>query len=68
MIINEQLTQIFFKISKCEETSDRSVSLMPICGKIIERLVFEYLFEFFFKNKLISSNHSTFKQCGHCIC
>ena len=39
----------------------RPVSLLPICGKILERLVFNEMFEFFFENKLISSRPSGFK-------
>ena len=34
----------------------RPVSLLPICGKILERLIFNKMFNFFIENKLISSN------------
>ena len=40
----------------------RPVSLLPICGKIFERLIYNNMFEFFIKNDLISSNQSGFKQ------
>ena len=40
----------------------RPVSLLPICGKISERLIYNNLYEFFIKNDLISSNQSGFKQ------
>ena len=43
------------------------VSLLPICGKIFERLIYNHLFEFFIKNDLISSNQSGFKQGASCI-
>ena len=36
--------------------------LLPICGKILERLIFNKMFNFFIENKLISSNQSGFKQ------
>ena len=39
----------------------RPVSLLPICGKILERLMFNEMFNFFIENKLISSNQSCFK-------
>ena len=39
----------------------RPVSLLPICGKILERLMFNEMFEFFIENKLISSSQSGFK-------
>ena len=45
----------------------RPVSLLPICGKIFERLIYNNLYEFFIKNDLISSNQSGFKQDGSCI-
>ena len=45
----------------------RPVSLLPICGKIFERLLYNNLFGFFIKNDLISSNQSGFKQGDSCI-
>ena len=39
----------------------RPVSLLPICGKILERLIFNEMFRFFVENNLISSNQSGFK-------
>ena len=45
----------------------RPVSLLPICGKIFERLMYNNLYEFFIKNDLISSNQSGFNQDGSCI-
>ena len=38
----------------------RPVSLILICGKVFERLIYS-LFEFNFENELISSNQSGFK-------
>ena len=43
------------------------VSLLPICGKILERLIFNEIFNFFIENKLISSNQSGFKLGDSCI-
>ena len=43
------------------------VSLLPICGKILERLMFNEMFNFFIENKLISSNQSEFKPGDSCI-
>ena len=45
----------------------RTVSLLPICGKILERLMFNEMFEFFIENKLISSSQSGFKPGDSCI-
>ena len=36
------------------------VSLLPICGKIFERLIFNPVFEFPEENKLLSPNQSGF--------
>ena len=40
----------------------RPVSLLPICGKIFERLIYNSLFEFFITNELISSNQLVLNQ------
>ena len=45
----------------------RPVSLLPICGKILERLMFNEMFEFFIENKLIYSSQSGFKPGDSCI-
>ena len=45
----------------------RPVSLLPICGKIFERLLFNEMFRFFLDNKLISTNQSGFKPGDSCI-
>ena len=45
----------------------RPISLLPICGKILERLLFNEMFKFFIENKLISSNQSGFKLGDSCI-
>ena len=51
------------------ETSEnyRPVSLLPICGKVFERLIYNSLSQFFIGNKLLSSNHSGFKPGDYCI-
>ena len=45
----------------------RPVSLLPICGKILERLIFNQMFSFLIENNLISSNQSGFKSGDSCI-
>ena len=45
----------------------RPVSLLPICGKIFERLIYNNLFEYFIENDLISQNQSGFKPGDSCI-
>ena len=41
--------------------SYRPVSLLPICEKIFERLLYNRLYEYFIENELISSSRSGFK-------
>ena len=38
----------------------RPVSLLPICGKIFERLIFDSLYEYVEENKLLSMHQSGF--------
>ena len=45
----------------------RPVSLLPICGKISERLIFNEMFKFLIENNLIFSNQSGFKPGDPCI-
>ena len=45
----------------------RPVSLLPICGKIFERLIFSEMFIYFSANKLISKNQSAFQPGDSCI-
>ena len=39
----------------------RPISLLPICGKVLEKIVFDKVYAFFNKNNLISSNQSGFR-------
>ena len=43
------------------------VSLLPICGKIFEKLIFNEMFKCFIENELISPNQSGFKSDDSCI-
>ena len=45
----------------------RPVSLLPICEKILEGLMFNEMFNFFIEKKLILSNQSGFKLGDSCI-
>ena len=37
--------------------------MLPICGKIFEKLIFNEMFKFFIEIKLISPNQSGLKSC-----
>ena len=43
------------------------ISLLPIAGKIFERLLYDRKFEFYIENKLISKNQSEFRPGDSCI-
>ena len=45
----------------------RSISLLPVCGKIFEKLIFNEMFKFFIENDLITPNQSGFKPGDSCI-
>ena len=45
----------------------RPVSLLPICGKSFERLIYNEMFGFFLDKGLISANQSGFKPGDSCI-
>ena len=42
------------------------VSLLPICGKVFERLIYDSYFENFIENNVISPNQSGFKPGDSC--
>ena len=45
----------------------RPVSLLPVCGKIFERLIYNELFNLLLRINLISPNQSGFKPGDSCI-
>ena len=53
---NKQLIEIY-----------RPISLLLVCGKILERLIYDKMFEFFTETELISHNQSVFKPGDSCI-
>ena len=48
-------------------TNYRPISLLPIYGKVLERLLYKSMFEFFIQNDLITPNQSGFKTGDSCI-
>ena len=45
----------------------RPVSLLLICAKIFERIIYSRIFEYFIENNLITENQSAFKPRDSCI-
>ena len=44
----------------------RPVSLLPICGNIFERIIFNPIFEYLEKNSLLCTNQSGFRPFDSC--
>ena len=45
----------------------RPVSLLPICGKILKKLIFDKMFQFLLKINLLQQNKTGFKPGDSCI-
>ena len=45
----------------------RPVSLLPICGKLFEKIVFDTIFQSFIENNLRNPNQSRFMPADSCI-
>ena len=45
----------------------RPISLLPICSKMFERLIYNEMFTFFTENNLISPNQSEFTPGDSCV-
>ena len=45
----------------------RPVSLLSICTKIFERIIYNAIFEYLIENNLITENQSSFKPGDSCI-
>ena len=58
---------LFIKNDKQTLKKYLPVSLLPICGKILEQLMFNEMFKLFIENELISSNQSSFKPGDSCV-
>ena len=43
------------------------VSLLPTCGKIFERIIFNFLYEYVEENKLLSVHQSGFRSNDSCV-
>ena len=56
----------FKKNNKQELKNYRPISLLPVSGKIFERLLYDSMFKFFTENNLISQNQSGFKPGDSC--
>ena len=55
---------------KCDKkivNNYRPVSLLPICGKVLERIIFNSLCEYVEENKLLPAHQSGFRSNDLCV-
>ena len=57
----------FIKKKKQLSENYHPILLLPVCGKTLEQIIYNKLFEFFPENELISHNQSGFKPGDSCI-
>ena len=57
----------FIKNKKQLIENYRPISLLFVCGKTLERIIYNKMLEFFSENELISHNQSGFKPGDSCI-
>ena len=61
------LVPVLKKGNKQSLENYRPISLLPICSKIFERLIYNEMFTFFTENNLISPNQSGFRPGDSCV-
>ena len=49
------------------KTNYRPISLLPLCGKILEKIIFDQVYAFLDQNRLISTLQSGFRPGDSCI-
>ena len=63
---NSNIVLVHKKVEKQIVNNYRPVSLQPVCGKILERLVFNSVFDFLDNNSLLIANQSDFRPSDSC--
>ena len=58
---------VYKKGNKLSLKNCRPISLLPICSKIFEHLIYNEMFTFFTENNLISLNQSGFRPGDFCL-
>ena len=55
------------RLTNSAKINYRPVSLLPVCGKVFERLLYNNMFSFFSENDLLSPKQSGFRLGDFCI-
>ena len=61
------ITPVHKKQSKNLINNYRPISLLPILGKVFEKIIYNSLFKHLHKNKLLSENQSGFRKGDSCV-
>ena len=61
------ITPVHKKQSKNLVENYRLISLLPILGKVFEKVIYNNLFEHLMNNKLLSENQSGFRKGDSCV-
>ena len=59
---------MFTKENRQVKSNYRPISLLPICGKILEKIIFDQIYAFLQTNNLLSQKQSGFKPGDSTIC
>ena len=58
---------MYKKSDKQVINSYRSVSILPICGKVFEKLIFNSVYKYLEEQKLLSADQSGFRENDSCV-
>ena len=61
------IVSVYKKNDKQRLNNYGPISLLPICSRIFERIIFNEMFGFFIENDLVSQHQSGFKPGDFCI-
>ena len=61
------ISPIYKKGDKNDGKNYRPISVLPICGKLFERMIYDALYNFFESNDILNSNQSGFRKGDSCI-
>ena len=60
------ITPIYKKGEKCIISNYRPISILPICGKLFEKMIYDAYYEYFTNNYIINVNQSGFRTGDSC--
>ena len=58
---------IYKKNNRQMKSNYRPISLLPLCGKVLEKIIFDQVYSFLDQNRLISTMQSGFRPGDSCI-